>query len=169
MFALPAGTVPLVLNVDLPGRALTAALQAAGAALAAIRLPRPGPGDAPERRAAIREAVGSAVRGVLIATGRTPDPHRGPAVTEGRGRVFLAPAGPRLYLRDPTVGHLARFALMSTGAAWADYAERLAAVGAAHERVPPGEGAPFGYVPTVLPPERRTPPEAPAALTGLAT
>ena len=54
-FALPAGTVPIVLNVDVPDRALTAALQAAGAALAAIHLPCPGPGDDqgwPRRRGA---------------------------------------------------------------------------------------------------------------------
>ena len=68
-----------------------------------------------------------------------------------------------------TVGHLARFALMVTGPDRADDADRLAAVGAAHERVPLGEGAPFGYAPTVLPPEGRPPREAPADLTGLAT
>ena len=62
-----------------------------------------------------------------------------------------------------------RFALTVTGPGRADDADRLAAVGAAHERVPLGEGAPFGYAPTVLPPEGRPPREAPADLTGLAT
>ena len=33
MFALPVGPVPIVLNVDVPDRALTAAFQAAGAAI----------------------------------------------------------------------------------------------------------------------------------------
>ena len=51
----------------------------------------------------------------------------------------------------------------------ANPADHLAAVGAAHERVPLGEGAPFWYLPIVLPPEGRPPPEAPAALTRLAT
>ena len=41
--ALPAGAVPIVLNVNVLYRALTAAFQAAGAALAAIYLPCPGP------------------------------------------------------------------------------------------------------------------------------
>ena len=83
------------------------------------------------RRAAIREAVGFAIKGVLIATGRTPDPYRGLAVPEGQGQVFLTPAPePRLYLRDSTVGHLARFALMAMGPDRADDADRLAAVGA---------------------------------------
>ena len=50
----------------------------------------------------------------------------------------------------------------------ADDADRLAAVGAAHERVPLGEGAPFEDVAIVLPPEGRPPPKAPADLTGLA-
>ena len=159
MFALTAGTVPIVLNVDVPDSALTAAFQAAGAALAAIYLPCPGPGDAPEHRAAIREAVGFAIKGVLIATGRTPDPYRGLAVPEGQGQVFLTIGpGRRLYLRD---GHLARFALMVTVPDQADDADRLAAVGAADERVQLGEGAPFGYIPIVLP-------DAPADLTGLA-
>ena len=56
-----------------------------------------------------------------------------------------------------TVGHLARFrvALMVTGPDWADYAERLAAVGAAHERVPLGESAPFGCVAARGPPGSR--------------
>ena len=110
------------------------------------------PGDAPEYRAAILEATGFAIQGVLIAIGRTPDPYRGLAVTEGQGQVFLTLApGPRLYLWDSTVGHLVRFPLMLPDRA--DDANRLAAVGAAHERVPLGEGAPFWYVPIVLPPE----------------
>ena len=57
MFALPAGRAPVVLKADsdVPDRALTAAFQAAGAATAALYLPSPGPGDAPEHRAAIGE------------------------------------------------------------------------------------------------------------------
>ena len=90
LFALPAGTVPIVLNVDVPDRALTAAFQAAGAALAAIHPPCPGPGDDPGHRAAIREAIGFAIKGVLIAAGRTPDPYRWHAFPEGR--AFLTPA-----------------------------------------------------------------------------
>ena len=60
MFARPAGTVPIVLNVDDPDHALTAAFQADSAALAAIYrdLPCPAPGDDPGHRAAIREAIG---------------------------------------------------------------------------------------------------------------
>ena len=109
------GRVPIVLKVDAPDSALTAAFRATGAALAAIDLPRPGPGDAPEYRAAIRKAVGFAIKGVLIVTGRKPDPYRGLAVPEGQGQVFLtSTTGPLLYLRDSTVGHLARFALMGT-------------------------------------------------------
>ena len=116
MVALPVGRVPIVLKVDAPDSALTAAFQAPVAALAATYLPCPGPGDAPEYRAAIRRAVGFAIKGVLIVTGRKPDPYRGLAVPEGQGQVFLTPAPePRLYLRDSTVGHLARFALMGTG------------------------------------------------------
>ena len=63
MVALPVGRVLIVLNVDVPDRALTAVFQAAGAALAAIYLPCPRPGDAPEYRAAIREAVGFSIKG----------------------------------------------------------------------------------------------------------
>ena len=74
MFALSAGTFPIVLNVDVPDRALTAAFQAAGAALAAIYLPCPGPDDAPEHQAAIREAIGFAIKAVLLA-----DQYRGRA------------------------------------------------------------------------------------------
>ena len=83
MFALSA--VPIVLNVDVPDRALTAAFQAAGAALAASYLPWSGPGDAPKHWAAIWGAVGFAIKGVLIATGRTPVPYRGLAVPKGQG------------------------------------------------------------------------------------
>ena len=166
MVALPAGRVPIVLKVYAPDRALTAAFQAAGAALAATYLPCTGPGDAPEYRAAIREAVGFAIKGVLIAAGRTPGPYRGLAVPEGQGQVFLTSTpGPRLYLWDSTVGHLAHFALIGTGPGRADDTNRLAA----HELVPLGEGAPFRYVPIVLPPAGRPPPEPPAALNGLAT
>ena len=65
--------------------------------MAAIYLPCPG------HRAAIREVVGFAIQGDLIATGRTPDPYRGRAVPEGQEQVLLTPApGPRLCLRDPT-------------------------------------------------------------------
>ena len=71
-------------------------------------------------------------------------------------------------LRDTTDGHLKRFALMVTGPDRADDGDRLATVHAAHERVPLGEAAPFGYNAIVLPPEDRPPPEAPADLTGLA-
>ena len=74
MFALSAGTFPIVLNVDVPDRALTAAFQAAGAALAAIYLRCPGPDDAPEHQAAIREAIGFAIKAVLLA-----DQYRGRA------------------------------------------------------------------------------------------
>ena len=44
MFALPAGAVPIVLNVDVPHQAQTAGFQAAGAALAALCQASPGPG-----------------------------------------------------------------------------------------------------------------------------
>ena len=83
-FALPAGTAPIILNVD---RALTAAFQAAVAAMTALCLASPEPGDAPEHWAAVREAVGFAVKWVLIAAGPTPDPYRGRAIPEGQ--VFL--------------------------------------------------------------------------------
>ena len=39
-------------------------------------------------------------------------------------------------------------------------ADRLSTVGTAHEREPLCEGDPLGYVPVVLPPEGRPPPEA---------
>ena len=105
MVALPVGRVPIVLKVDAPDSALTAAFQAPVAALAATYLPCPGPGDAPEYRAAIRRAVGFAIKGVLIVTGRKPDPYRGLAVPEGQGQVFLSSTtGPLLYLQDPTPG-----------------------------------------------------------------
>ena len=57
MFALSA--VPIVLNVEVPDRALTAAFQAAGAALAASYLPWSGPGDAPKHLAARPSALPS--------------------------------------------------------------------------------------------------------------
>ena len=44
-------------------RALTAAIQAAGAAIAALYLASPESGDAPEHRAAIRESAGFAITG----------------------------------------------------------------------------------------------------------
>ena len=50
----------------------------------------------------------------------------------------------------------------------ADDGGRLATVHAAHERVLLGDGAPFEYGPTVLPPEGRPAPEAQADLSGLA-
>ena len=166
MFALPAGTVPLVLNVDLPGRALTAALQAAGAALAAICLPRRG--QATPRSVGPRYGRPSAP-----PSGGSSSP---PGARQTRTAARPSPRGGGGFSSHPPVpGYIcgtprsATSRASPTGPARADYAERLAATGAAHERVPPGEGAPFGYVPTVLPPEGRTPPEAPAALTGLAT
>ena len=123
--------------------------------MAAIYLPCPG------HRAAIREVVGFAIQGDLIATGRKPDPYRGRAVPEGQGQVSSPPApGPRQCLQDPTDGHLAHFALMVTGPGRADDADRLATAGAAHQRVQLGEGALFGYIPIALPPEGRPPPEA---------
>ena len=73
---------PIILKVHAPDRALTAAFQAAGAALAATYLPCPGPGDAPEYRAAIREAVGFAIKG---------GPHRHRA----QARPVLLPGRPR--------------------------------------------------------------------------
>ena len=60
MFALPPGMVPVVLTVDNSDRALTAAFQAAGAAIAAPYLASPGPGDAPDHRAVLWGVVGSA-------------------------------------------------------------------------------------------------------------
>ena len=59
-----------------------------------------------------------------------------------------------------------------TGPDWADDADRLSTVGPAHERVPPGEGAPFGYVPNVIwvpaLEDRPSSPPPPADLTGMA-
>ena len=120
MVALPVGRVPIVLNVDAPDSALTAAFQATGAALAATYLPCPGPGDAPEYRAAIREAVGFAIKG-------GPHRHRAqarPVLLPGRPRgagagiPILNHRAPPLSAgpyAGPTVGHLARSALMGTG------------------------------------------------------
>ena len=89
MFALPAGTVPIVLNVDVPDRALTAAFQAAGAALAALTSPAR---DDPEHRAAIQEAVGFAIKGVLIATGHArPVPRPGRPRGAGAGSPHPSP------------------------------------------------------------------------------
>ena len=86
VFALPAGTVP--------DRALTAAFHAAGAAMAALYLASPGPRDAPEHRAATREAVGFAIKGALIAAvGRTP---RRAGFPHSRPRAPALSAGPRL-------------------------------------------------------------------------
>ena len=91
LVAMPAGKVPIVLNVDVPDRALTAAFQAAGAALAAIYLAR---GQATPRSIGPRSGRPWA-KGVLIATGRTPYPYRGLAVPEGQGQVSLPqPPGP---------------------------------------------------------------------------
>ena len=67
---------------------MTATFQAAGAALAAIYLPCPGPGDTPEHR----EAVGFAIKGVLIAAGRPTDPYRWRAFRRG-GLSSSRPAG----------------------------------------------------------------------------
>ena len=96
-----------------------------------------------------------------------PDSYRGRAIPEGQ--VFRTPApGPRLHVRDPTDGRLERFAIMVTGRDRAADGDRLATLDAAHERVPLGEGAPFGYDAIVLLPEGRPPPEAPADLASLA-
>ena len=54
LVAPPARTVPFVIDLDVPDRALTAAFKAAGAATAALYLASPGPGDAPEHRAGRR-------------------------------------------------------------------------------------------------------------------
>ena len=64
--AVPPGTVRVVLNVDIPDRALTAT---------ALYFASPGPSDGPELWAAdgLREAAGFAVKGFLIAAGRTSD------------------------------------------------------------------------------------------------
>ena len=130
MFALPAGTAPIVLSVDVPERALTAAFQAAGDALAAIHLPCPGPGEdsgrnpgghrlryqgGPHRRRAHARRVPRA-----RLTGGPGLPHPGPR------------AGPKLYLRDPADGRLERYALIVTGPDRADDADRLSTVGSAH-------------------------------------
>ena len=71
--APPPGPVPVVLNVVVPDRALTAAFQAAGTAMAAHYLASSGPGDAPEHRAGLREAVCFAIKGFLVAARRMPD------------------------------------------------------------------------------------------------
>ena len=57
-FALPAGTVPVVLNVDVPDRALMGSFQAAGAALAGHR---PRHQRSPHRRRAHARPVPLAV------------------------------------------------------------------------------------------------------------
>ena len=90
MFALPPTAVPIVLNVDIPDRALTASFQAAGASVAALYLAWPGLADDPGYQAMMRQAISFAVKAVLIAAGRTPDPYRGGAYPGGQ--VFLTPA-----------------------------------------------------------------------------
>lgn len=114
MFALPPEAVPIVLNVDTPDRALTASFQAAGASVEALyfALSTPLAAD-PHYCQSLRQAISFTVKAVLIAAGRTPDPYRGAAYSEGQ--VFLTPApGPRLYLRDHSDGRLERFALLAT-------------------------------------------------------
>ena len=73
---MPPDTVRVVLNVDVPDRAMTAA---------ALYFASPGPSDGPELRAAgeLREAAGFAVKGLLIAAGRTTDLYRCQAVPGG--------------------------------------------------------------------------------------
>ena len=68
MFALPPTAVPIVLNVDIPDRALTASV-------AALYLAWPGPAENPGYQAMMRQAISFAVKAVLIAAGRTPDPY----------------------------------------------------------------------------------------------
>ena len=86
---------PVVLNVEVPDRA-----QMDGGVSGRLRRHnsprprRPGPVDDPEHRAGLREALGFAIKGSLVAAGRTPDPYRGLAIPGGQ--VFLAPVpGPK--------------------------------------------------------------------------
>ena len=167
MFALPPGTVPVVLTVDVRDRVLTVAFQAAGAAMAALYLASPGPGDAPEHRAGLREAVDFGIMEVLVAGGRAPDQYRGRANPEGQ--EFLTPApGARLYICGAPQTRLERFALTVTGPDRAADGDRLAAAHAAHAYVPLGEGAPFGHGPRPVLQGLRSADEAPAGLSGRA-
>ena len=132
MFALPPGTVSVVLDVDVPDQVLTAAFQPAGAAKAAHYLASPGPGNAPEHRARLREPA---------SPSRVPHRRRAqtrpvPWPCHPRGQVLHVPApGPRLYLRDPTDGRLGRFALMVSGTDRDADGDHLATGHSAHAHV----------------------------------
>ena len=110
MVALPAGTVPgpIVLHADVPDRALTAAFRA------------------PAQR---WQPSTCTPRSIGPRSGASPS--RGssspPAARQTRAAAWLSPRGRgRFSSPQPTVGHLARFALMVTGPDLADDADRLA-------------------------------------------
>ena len=90
--APPPGTVSVVLNVDVPDRALTAAFQAAGAAMTALCLASPGPGDAPEHRAVLREAIGFAINPTVPTPGDGPLSRSCAARGQGHRPAHEAPA-----------------------------------------------------------------------------
>ena len=92
MFALPQETIPVVLNIDVPDRALTAVY------IACLEQ-----GDALDHQSRLRDAIGFAIKRAFVAAARTPDPYMVPAIPGGQ--VFLTPApGLRLNLLDPTDG-----------------------------------------------------------------
>ena len=97
MFDMPPDAVPIVLNVDVPDRVLTASVQAAGASVAALYLAWPGPGDGAGHQAQIRQAISFAVKAVLIAAG----PHSGPlpraGVPGGAGVPYAGPRAPPVF------------------------------------------------------------------------
>ena len=68
MFALPPTAVPIVLNVDVPDRALSGGGRLRGG-------PLPRVAENPGYQAMMRQAISFAVKAVLIAAGRTPDPY----------------------------------------------------------------------------------------------
>ena len=76
-----------------PGSGTKASFQAAGASVAALYLAWPG--AVADDQDQIRPAISFAVKAVLIAAGRTPDPYRGVAYPGGQGFLAAAP-GPRL-------------------------------------------------------------------------
>ena len=129
MFDLPPNSVPIVLNVDGSGTDSERPSTSSGH----------GPAEDDGHQAMMRQAISFAVRAVLIAAGRTPDPYLGGAYQGGQ--VFLTPApGPRLYMRDHLNGRLESIALLATAPTQVDdYVNREATV-----RQSPTRGRPPG-------------------------
>ena len=73
MFALPPGTIQVVLNIDVPDRALTAVY------IACLEQ-----GDALDHPSRLRDAISFAIKRAFVAAARTPDPYMAQAIPGGQ-------------------------------------------------------------------------------------